>query len=68
MEVNLANFVNDLVVVESYEAEAAVPVGHFVVGQHCVFNHAVMLMMRMMQSYAHWTVSMLCKCYLNCSK
>ena len=42
MEVNLANFVNDLVVVESYEAEAAVPVCHFVVGQHCVFNHAAM--------------------------
>ena len=39
MEVNLANLVDDLVVVEGYEAKATMPVGHFVVSQHCVLNH-----------------------------
>ena len=44
MEVNFANLVDDLVVVESDEAKAAVPIGNFVVGQHCIFDHAAIKM------------------------
>ena len=40
MEVNFANLVDDLVVVESDEAKAAVPIGNLVVRQHCIFDHA----------------------------
>ena len=38
MEVNLANFVHDVLVVEGHEAKAPVPVGDLVVGQHGLFD------------------------------
>lgn len=36
VKVNFANLVNHFVVVEGDESESSVPVGHLVVGEHCV--------------------------------